>query len=719
MNTVLTHKKIMVVEDDINIANLLEKVLIKNSAIVKKCHDGKNALVILENYRPDLILLDIMLPYINGFDLCDIISKKYRIPIILITAKSQIDDKIKGLELGADDYITKPFHLREVVIRIEKLLSRLYPSKETDNIKYLTKNIAVHTNDYKVLIDNISIKLNPKEFELLCYFINNPNQILKRELILDSVWGLDFYGDIRTVDVNVQRLRKKLSLDKHIIETIFGVGYRANISWGETMKISIKTKLLLYYSLISVVVFLSFNLIVTSKLKTTNRKIITTNMIELKRRTLNAMDRDYLGQNNTDKTFSDNQYVRDLRFLLSNTLNEQLIIYINGEIVQEYAPDYLKYNFSNRSFNNDALSDSYDINIFRNKCMVDYPMKLDRNDNKIIIRYFIDYSDMLLTERSIESIVFILSILFCLIIIILSMINSNELVKKLFKIKSFTNNIINNDFNQTLSIKTNDEIGDLANDLNKMNVIIDKQIKTIKSDRDKIQKISNCNKEFFDNVTHELKTPLTTIMGYSELLLDEFDDTANTCTDKESITIINQESNRLYNLVTSLLQMSFDNNLNIYRKNTSFKLSALIIDISNKMELKAQKYGVTITCELNDSIQLYNNMDALKTVLINLIDNSIKYNKPDGNILISTCHNDKYDTIIIEDTGIGIDKNNITNVFKPFFTENNNHASDSTGLGLSIVSNTLKIINGDINIDSEKDKGTKVTILLYRFSDLQ
>ena len=228
MCNILKSKTILIIEDDINIANLLSRVLLKEKAIVVKCLNGADALKKIKKVKPHLILLDIMLPDTTGFELCKRISNVYKTPIIMITAKNHIDDKIKGLELGADDYITKPFHIAEVVIRIKKIITRLYGSEnKAESVIKLKPNISVYESSYKVLIENKKIKLNPKEFELLLMFINNTDKVLKREYILDSVWGNDFFGDIRTVDVNVQRLRKKLKCTKNnpLIETVFGVGY--------------------------------------------------------------------------------------------------------------------------------------------------------------------------------------------------------------------------------------------------------------------------------------------------------------------------------------------------------------------------------------------------------------------------------------------------------------------------------------------------------------
>ncbi|WDV46570.1 response regulator transcription factor [Clostridiaceae bacterium M8S5] len=235
MKNILENKKIVIVEDDINIAKLISRVLKKKQAFTYIFTNGKEALSFVKKSKIDMVLLDIMLPDTTGFEMCSRISSIYSIPIIMITAKSHIDDKIRGLEQGADDYITKPFHIAEVVIRIEKLLKRVHGSKKIHSLMQIADNIVLLEEEHKVKVDNKHIKLNPKEYELLVFLINNSNQVLTREQILDKVWGIDFYGDIRTVDVNVQRLRKKLKLtkEKSLIETVFKIGYKMNISIGD------------------------------------------------------------------------------------------------------------------------------------------------------------------------------------------------------------------------------------------------------------------------------------------------------------------------------------------------------------------------------------------------------------------------------------------------------------------------------------------------------
>ncbi len=225
-------QKILVVDDEVSICDLLKINLEAEGYEVLISNDGESALEKIERYNPDLLILDIMLPKINGFDVCRKVTSKRPIPIIMLTAKSDLVDKVLGLELGADDYVTKPFHARELVARVKALLRRI--SKDTavcdNNNKHLKNGpLEVYSESRKVLLSGCELELSVKEYELLCFLINHVEQVFTRDTLLERVWGYDFSGDTRTVDVHIQRLRKKLKEDKSsagFIQTVFGVGYK-------------------------------------------------------------------------------------------------------------------------------------------------------------------------------------------------------------------------------------------------------------------------------------------------------------------------------------------------------------------------------------------------------------------------------------------------------------------------------------------------------------
>lgn len=226
--------KILIIEDEKSIIDIMCYSLRKEGMEVVYGLNGREGIALVESFKPDLIILDLMLPDINGFEICKIITVKYKIPILMVTARDDIMDKVLGLEMGADDYITKPFNIREVVARIKVALRRIENFNNNYIEKYQEKDIIVSENIVIIPKSRIvkkngeEIKLKPREYDLLLLFSENKGRVFSRETLLDSVWTMDYDGDIRTVDVHVQRLRKKLD-DKNnpsIIETIFGVGYK-------------------------------------------------------------------------------------------------------------------------------------------------------------------------------------------------------------------------------------------------------------------------------------------------------------------------------------------------------------------------------------------------------------------------------------------------------------------------------------------------------------
>ncbi|QAS60307.1 response regulator transcription factor [Clostridium septicum] len=223
------NNKILVIEDDTFINDILSTSLKTEGYIIKSAFTAKEAKDLLESFTPDLTLLDVNLPDESGFDLCKFINLSYSIPIIMLTARTDVVDKVLGLELGADDYITKPFHIKEVLTRIKIALRRVEKYKTNSDISYtnLNSHIKINYNSRLVLKDDIEIPLKPKEYELLEFLSQNRNRVFSREELLDNVWEFTYEGDTRTIDIHVRRLRSKLdvSTEKSIIETVFGVGY--------------------------------------------------------------------------------------------------------------------------------------------------------------------------------------------------------------------------------------------------------------------------------------------------------------------------------------------------------------------------------------------------------------------------------------------------------------------------------------------------------------
>lgn len=218
--------KILVADDDQNICEILKLYLEKESYEVITCTDGLSAVNKFKEHKPQMVLLDIMMPNINGYEVCKIIrSENKTVPIIMISAKDQIPDKIMGLDLGADDYIAKPFDANEVVARIKAIFRRINGDK---HILEFT-DLIIDLESFYVVFNNEKYELPPKEIELLYFLASNPNKVYTREQLLSNVWGMDYLGDSRTVDVHIKRLRGRFSHKQWEIKTVWGVGYKFEV----------------------------------------------------------------------------------------------------------------------------------------------------------------------------------------------------------------------------------------------------------------------------------------------------------------------------------------------------------------------------------------------------------------------------------------------------------------------------------------------------------
>jgi len=229
----MASKKIMVVDDDLNICELLRLYLERDGYYVLICGDGQSALDRFESFNPDLIILDIMMPKMDGWQVCSQVRKKSDVPIIMVTAKGEVFDKVLGLELGADDYVTKPFDTNEIIARVKAILRRSDMKKNLleSEKEVQFENLTVSLTKYQVKIGDRVVEMPPKELELLFHLASNPNRVFTRDQLLDEVWGFEYFGDSRTVDVHIKRLREKLegASDKWALNTVWGVGYKFEV----------------------------------------------------------------------------------------------------------------------------------------------------------------------------------------------------------------------------------------------------------------------------------------------------------------------------------------------------------------------------------------------------------------------------------------------------------------------------------------------------------
>lgn len=225
-------QKILIVDDDENIAELISLYLTKECFETSIVHDGEAALVEVRDFKPDLMILDLMLPGMDGYEVCREVRKSNSLPIIMLSAKGETFDKVLGLELGADDYMIKPFDSKELVARVKAVLRR-YPKnpadkRTPDNAKIVEySGLIINLTNYSVIYDGNIVDMPPKELELLYFLASSPNQVFTREQLLDNIWGYEYLGDTRTVDVHIKRLREKIKdHPEWSISTVWGIGYK-------------------------------------------------------------------------------------------------------------------------------------------------------------------------------------------------------------------------------------------------------------------------------------------------------------------------------------------------------------------------------------------------------------------------------------------------------------------------------------------------------------
>lgn len=230
----VSKQKILIVDDDNNIAELISLYLTKECFETKIVNDGEEALRAVRSFNPNLILLDLMLPGMDGYQVCREVRQKSNVPIIMLSAKGEVFDKVLGLELGADDYIIKPFDSKELVARVKAVLRRYNVEKTTPApnkgkcVEY--PDLEINQTNYSVVYKGEQVDMPPKELELLYFLAASPNQVFTREQLLDHIWGYEYIGDTRTVDVHIKRLREKIKdHDKWAISTVWGIGYKFEV----------------------------------------------------------------------------------------------------------------------------------------------------------------------------------------------------------------------------------------------------------------------------------------------------------------------------------------------------------------------------------------------------------------------------------------------------------------------------------------------------------
>lgn len=232
MDNYLNPSKVLIADDEASITNSIAYALEREGYVVKRSYDGQEVLKQIDDFQPDILILDIMMPYFNGYEVCRRISPDSNMGILMLTAKNDLMDKVIGLELGADDYMTKPFDLVELLARVNSLSRRLKKSKGSSVSKqniisqYTSEGIEIKVLQRLVYVDGEHIDFKPKEFDLLVFLVKNCGRVFTREQILENIWNIDYFGGTRTIDIHIQRIRKKLGSYSSIVRTVPKIGYK-------------------------------------------------------------------------------------------------------------------------------------------------------------------------------------------------------------------------------------------------------------------------------------------------------------------------------------------------------------------------------------------------------------------------------------------------------------------------------------------------------------
>ncbi|MDP4146021.1 MAG: HAMP domain-containing sensor histidine kinase [Bacillota bacterium] len=484
------------------------------------------------------------------------------------------------------------------------------------------------------------------------------------------------------------------------------------------MKISIRYKILISFSFVfftamAAVIYFSAEIVSSN-----NEVIIKNEMIET-RKNLDIYLKQYFTMNNLEPTKS------AFKVEALNIAND--LSYKTGSKVALYSME--GENLSDQSFDNrkskskdseiiKALNGKtyYTINKENDKVIayLNYSVSL-RNQDIGILRYSRDYSELYESGDHLIAMIKLTSIIIFFVILVVAFMISKHITRPITELTMISKEISKGDLDVNININTNDEIGQLGKSFLLMIQQIKSQITTIQDDRDKLKKLENHRKRFFDNVTHELKTPITTITGYAEIIKD------NGFNDKEffekGINNIISEGERLHRMVVDLLEYSKGTSTDFKYEFQYIDLSQLLRNVCEGMRAKAQKYNILIRCTFEDGIEIIGDEDKLKQVFINIIDNSIKYGKVNSEIWIRAAynrdHNNSDITVEIEDSGEGISSEELKNIFEPFYRVNKKSSREkgSNGLGLAIVKAIMNKHNADIFMHSTIGAGTKVTLV--------
>ncbi|WP_040205808.1 sensor histidine kinase [Neobacillus jeddahensis] len=476
------------------------------------------------------------------------------------------------------------------------------------------------------------------------------------------------------------------------------------------MKHSIQFKMLLAFSIVTFIGFSAFLLAAYKINEQNNSQIIHKDMIEARKTLDNYLKQYFLIKDTEMSKLSFATEATNIANVVSTQMGSQVTLYdAQGKNITS---PLNKANLDNKDLSTALKGETaYTINHSEEKVMVTLSFPVKANDHVIgIMRYSKDYTEQSKYTNRFQNMIILFAVIIFMFIYITSLILSRKITNPIRKLTRSTEQLSAGDFVLHIDIDSKDEMGELAQRFKQMALRIKEQIEIIEMDRDALKEAQSQSKTFFDNVTHELKTPLTTILGYSQVLKD------NGFTDRDffekGTSYIIKESQRLNHMVIDIIELSKATSDDISYYMEQVDLSPLIKETCDEMRMKGKKYGIRIHYEVEDNLTLVGDKDKLKEVIINLIDNAIKYGKVNSIIRVEGSHTGTMITLKVIDQGKGIPSEYITNLFEPFYRIPNIGVREkgSAGLGLAIVKSIVEKHGGTIEIDSKVNSGTEVKL---------
>ena len=687
-------QRILIVDDDANIAELISLYLMKECYETMIVGDGEEALKRFPEFKPNLVLLDLMLPGMDGYQVCRELRSSSQVPIIMLSAKGEIFDKVLGLELGADDYMIKPFDSKELVARVKAVLRRYQaspaaaitePKQQGDYVEY--PDLIVNLTNYSVIYKGHSIEMPPKELELLYFLASSPNQVFTREQLLDHIWGYEYIGDTRTVDVHIKRLREKIKDHASwAITTVWGIGYKF-----EVMARSLYSKFVLGYlifGLLSVLTIATFSSGITRDYLIKDRANALYDEANDIAASCSLM---YQGQHQDMDLFS-TQLKNVSTYLHTETwvVNKSGVVIMdskNGSRVHTTIPDFDPTATGNRSYTIGTYYKLFDQNVLS----VSAPVTGNYTTYGYVLIH-LPISEIANSQSHILDILYMTcAIIFGLSLIIL-VVFTITVYLPLRKIAAGANEYAAGNLNYRIKVKTHDEMGYLSNTLNYMS--------------DELNKMEEYQRNFIANVSHDFRSPLTSIKGYLEAILDG---TIPPEMYEKYLSRVISETERLHKLTESMLTL---NSLDAkgFLSRTNFDINRVIKDTAASFEGTCDSRHIRFDLTFSDNIQMvYADMGKIQQVLYNLIDNAIKFSHDDSVIYIQA--SSKYEKIFVsvKDTGIGIPRDSIKKIWDRFYKTDLSRGKDKrgTGLGLSIVKEIIQAHGENIDVISTEGVGTE------------